>query len=96
MALDQKTIEYIAHLARLELKNTEEDLSIIEDLNHIMEMVNQISLADTNNIEPMAHPSELPQRLRKDEITTNNTRDVLIALSPTTEAGLYLVPNILE
>ena len=93
--LDQQAIEHLAHLARLQL---EEDAKhqIEKDLNQIVSMVNQISSVNTQNIDPMAHPFEVSQRLRKDEVSETNQRDELLKLTPQTESGLFLVPKILE
>jgi aspartyl-tRNA(Asn)/glutamyl-tRNA(Gln) amidotransferase subunit C len=36
------------------------------------------------------------QRLRPDTVTEPNDRDTLLALAPMSEAGLFLVPTVLE
>ena len=51
---------------------------------------------DTEGVEPLAHPLDLEQRLRADEITEENQRDRLQKLAPASEEGLYLVPKVLE
>ncbi len=96
MALDQKMVEYLAHLARLAIREGEENNEIQENLTRIVEMVNKISSANTENIQPMAHPLQINQRLRKDAVSEENQREKLLALSSETESGLFLVPNIME
>jgi aspartyl-tRNA(Asn)/glutamyl-tRNA(Gln) amidotransferase subunit C len=44
----------------------------------------------------MAHPMEAGQRLRADEITETDHRDRFQAVAPQVEAGLYLVPKVIE
>jgi aspartyl-tRNA(Asn)/glutamyl-tRNA(Gln) amidotransferase subunit C len=44
----------------------------------------------------MAHPLDMPQRLRPDVVTEPDRRDDLQATAPATEAGLYLVPRVIE
>jgi aspartyl-tRNA(Asn)/glutamyl-tRNA(Gln) amidotransferase subunit C len=39
---------------------------------------------------------ELTQRLRDDVVTEPDRRDALMALAPRSEAGLYLVPKVIE
>ena len=51
---------------------------------------------DTSDVEPMAHPLDAVQRLRKDEVTEQNQRDHYQQVAPLTEAGLYLVPKVIE
>lgn len=93
--LNEQAIKQIAHLARLS-ENPNENQKILSDLNKIVQMVSQISNADTKNVLPMAHPLDMPQPLRKDEATETNQRDKLQKLSSKKEAGLYLVPVVIE
>lgn len=89
-------IAKIAHLARLNLESNEAAHSIQDDLNKIVKMVGQISSATTTDIIPMAHPLDMAQPLRKDEVTENNNREKLQTLTSWKEAGLYLVPPVIE
>ena len=96
MPFSRDAIEYIAHLARLDIKETEDINSIQADLNKIVAMVNQITAANTDGIQPMAHPLDMAQRLRADAVTEPNDREILLALAPVSESGLFLVPTVLE
>ena len=96
MPITRKTIESLAHLARLGVENTQDNASIQEDLSRIVAMVDQISTANTEGIEPMAHPLETIQQLRADVVTESDERDLLLALAPKAEAGLFLVPQVIE
>jgi aspartyl-tRNA(Asn)/glutamyl-tRNA(Gln) amidotransferase subunit C len=44
----------------------------------------------------MAHPLELAQRLRPDTVTETDQRSRFQAHAPSVEAGLYLVPKVIE
>ena len=44
----------------------------------------------------MAHPLDVVQRLRVDEITESDHREELQTLAPETQGGLYLVPKVIE
>jgi aspartyl-tRNA(Asn)/glutamyl-tRNA(Gln) amidotransferase subunit C len=96
MPITREAIESLAHLARLGVENTQDDASIQGDLSRIVAMVDQISAANTEGIEPMAHPLDTTQRLRSDVVTESNERDQLLALAPKAEAGLFLVPQVIE
>ena len=95
MSLSPDQIRQVAHLARLELKPEMTD-AYARQLSNIMEMVGQLSRADTANVLPMAHPLDMHQRLRADEVTAPNQREAFQAIAPATENGLYLVPKVLE
>lgn len=95
MSLDKTDIEKIAHLARLAID--ENDISsYARDLNNIFNLVEQMNGADTSDITPMAHPLDAHQRLRKDIVTESNQRELFQSIAPKTEAGVYLVPQVIE
>jgi aspartyl-tRNA(Asn)/glutamyl-tRNA(Gln) amidotransferase subunit C len=96
MPLERTEVERIAHLARLTL--TEEQIPFYaSNLSKILRLVEQIKNAQTENILPMAHPLEgLTQRLREDTVTEHNVREQCQAIAPKTEAGLYLVPQVID
>lgn len=95
MSLDKSDVEKIAHLARLAI-NENDIPDYARDLTNIFELVEQLSAADTSDILPMAHPLDAHQRLRADEVTETNQRDLFQSIAPKTEAGVYLVPQVIE
>jgi|TARA_B110000263_G_C14965223_1_gene354490 aspartyl-tRNA(Asn)/glutamyl-tRNA(Gln) amidotransferase subunit C len=95
MALDKTEIEKIAHLARLHI-NESETAEVTTRITDILALIDQMQSVDTEGVEPLAHPLDLEQRLRADEITEENQRDRLQKLAPASEDGLYLVPKVLE
>ena len=96
MSLSPKQIESIAHLARLELK-AEEIPVYAESLSRIFGLVDELDRADTASVEPMAHPlAGQVQRLRADEPVSDNARDLYQRNAPQVDAGLYLVPKVIE
>lgn len=96
MSLTRTQVEGIAHLARLEL--TESQIPVyVESLSRIMALVEQLSAADTGGVEPMAHPlAGQVQRLRPDESTEADQRDKYQRNAASVAAGLYLVPKVIE
>ncbi len=95
MALDKTEIEKIAHLARLHIGESETE-EVATRITDILVLIDQMQSVDTDAVEPLAHPLDLVQRLRADEITEDNQRDSLQKLAPESEDGLYLVPKVLE
>ena len=87
--------ENIAHLARLAIDDADIP-NYANNLSNILELVEQMNAIDTTDVEPMAHPLDAVQRLRKDEVTEQNQRDHYQQVAPLTEAGLYLVPKVIE
>ncbi|MEI6413036.1 MAG: Asp-tRNA(Asn)/Glu-tRNA(Gln) amidotransferase subunit GatC [Pseudomonadota bacterium] len=95
MILELATVEKIAHLARLGITPAEA-ADYAGKLGHIFELVDQMNRVDTQSVEPLAHPLEMTQRLRPDQVTESDQRDRFQAIAPLCEAGLYLVPRVIE
>lgn len=95
MSLSTDDVSRIAHLARIAL-SAEEIERTREQLNGILAFVDQLQAVDTAGIVPMAHAVDVVQRLREDQVTEADRRDEFLALAPDAEAGLYLVPKVIE
>ena len=68
-----------------------------QSLSSILDFVGELNRADTQGVAPMAHPlSGLAQRLRADAVTERDERERNQANAPQVEAGLYLVPKVIE
>ncbi|NWN91311.1 Asp-tRNA(Asn)/Glu-tRNA(Gln) amidotransferase subunit GatC [Marinobacter adhaerens] len=95
MSISREDIEKVAVLARIRVDDAQ--ISALEsDLGNILNLVDELSAADTENIEPLSHPLDAVQRLRADEVTETNRREAFQAIAPATEDGLYLVPRVIE
>lgn len=95
MSLTPTDVKKIAHLARLNMN--EADLAAYtKQLSTILDFVEQMNQADTTGIEPLAHSLEFSQRLRPDQITEVDQRAAFQTIAPQVEAGLYLVPQVIE
>jgi aspartyl-tRNA(Asn)/glutamyl-tRNA(Gln) amidotransferase subunit C len=82
-------------LARLQLEDGEVD-DVVDKLSRIVDFVDQLQAAPTDDVLPMAHPLNMSQRLRADAVTESNERDYVQENAPSTEGGYYLVPKVLE
>lgn len=95
MSLGPAEVAKIAHLARLSIRD-EDVPAYARNLSAILELVEQMNAVDTGGVAPMAHPLDMAQRLRADEIGEPDRRERFQAIAPRTEAGLYLVPKVIE
>ena len=96
MSLTRQDVEKIAHLARLSI--TEEQMPVyVSSLSSIVDFVAELSGVETGSVQPMAHPLDgQRQRLRPDEVTETDHRDKYQANAPSVQAGLYVVPRVIE
>ena len=95
MSLNLDEVGRIARLARIELSG-EETEKTRDQLNGIFAFIEQLQAVDTTGIDPMAHAVDVVQRLRPDVVTEPNRRDAYQSVAPEAEAGLYLVPKVIE
>ncbi len=65
-------------------------------LSGIFELIAEMQAVDTKGIAPMSHAQDLPQRLREDTVTETDQRELFQSIAPQVEAGLYLVPQVIE
>lgn len=95
MSLNADQIRQVAHLARLEIQ-PEQVNAYAEQLSRILDLVGQLSGAQTQGVEPMAHPLAMTQRLRPDAVTEPDRRETFQAHAPAVQDGLFLVPKVIE
>ena len=95
MSLSPEEVGRIARLARIAV-SAEEAGQTREQLNGILAFIEQLQAVDTTGVAPMAHAMDVVQRLREDRVTETDRRAAFQAIAPETEAGLYLVPKVLE
>lgn len=95
MALSKRDVEYIAHLARLEVSD-DEIADYVDKLSSIIDLVAQLGEVDTAGVSPMAHPLDMSQRLRPDEVTEGDQRGRFQANSAAVADGYYRVPKVIE
>ena len=96
MAIDMKDVSNIAHLARLHLSESEQQ-EALNSITNILKVIDGMQALDTTGVEPLAHANDAAaQRLRDDVVTEPNLRDKIMAIAPSSDKGLFLVPKVLE
>ena len=95
MSIDKKTVEDVAHLARIELDAKElEKLS--KQLEHILAFIDKLSALDTSNIAPTSHILPLNNVLRKDEPRKSLSIEKTLMNAPSKQENFFVVPKIIE
>ncbi len=95
MSLGPDDVKNIAHLARLNINESDIE-GYASSLSSILDLVEQMNSVNTEGVTPMAHPQDVAQRLREDEVLEENQREHFQNIAPATENGLYLVPKVIE
>jgi aspartyl-tRNA(Asn)/glutamyl-tRNA(Gln) amidotransferase subunit C len=92
--ISRDEVAHVANLARLQLSDDELD-HFTEQLGAVLEHARDVEALDVSGVEPTAHPYELTNVLRPDEVRPTVDRDEVLAQAPAAEDGLFRVPPVL-
>ena len=95
MSIKKSEIAYISSLSKLKMEDAEMD-NYTRQISEISEMIQQLEKVDTHDIEPMAHPLNMKQRLRLDLVTEENRRELYQKNAVVFEEGFYKVPKVIK
>ncbi len=95
MFLSNADVRKVARLARLEMGDAEIETARSQ-LSGIFSLIEEMQAVGTAGIEPMSHAQDVSQRLREDTVTETSQRELFQSVAPQVEAGLYLVPKVIE
>lgn len=99
MALSSSDIARIATLARLQLA-PEESERMLTQINGFFDLAQRLQAVDTTGVEPLAHPvatiQDVTLRLADDVVSESDNRSANQKSAPAVEAGLFLVPKVIE
>lgn len=93
--MNREDIQKLAKLARLTIADEQAD-EVATSISNVLALVDQLSSVNTDNVAPMAHPLDAVQVLRADEVSEPDVREAMQSIAPATEAGLYLVPKVID
>tara|TARA_Y100001970_G_scaffold12604_1_gene14434 strand:- start:7694 stop:7981 length:288 start_codon:yes stop_codon:yes gene_type:complete len=95
MSIDKSDIEHLCNLSKLDLDD-EERTVFLSQMQSILDMIEDLQEVDTGEIEPMAHPLQMTQRLRDDKVIEFNDRDKYQKNTNFAEDGFYKVPKVID
>jgi aspartyl-tRNA(Asn)/glutamyl-tRNA(Gln) amidotransferase subunit C len=95
MSLCLEDVKRIAHLARLAVSE-DEATEVLVQLNGIFGLIEEMQAVSTAGIDPMSHAQDVVLRLREDVVSEGDQHELFQSVAPQVEAGLYLVPKVIE
>ena len=95
MSFDITEIKKIAHLSSLAISD-EQAKALAHDFDRILTLAKEMQQSNTDHVAPLAHPFDVTQPLRPDQVMEQNQRQKMQAIAPETKAGLYIVPQFIE
>jgi len=95
MSLSLLDVKRIAQLASIEVTDAQAE-QVLAQLQGVFALIEELQSVDTQGIEPMSHSQDVTLRLREDQVTETDNRERFQAIAPRVDAGLYLVPKVIE
>ena len=95
MALSLDDVKRIAMLARLSVSEAEAE-QVLGELSGVFALIEQMRSTNTKDVEPMSHAQDVMLRLRPDAVSESDQHELFQSVAPQVEAGLYLVPKVIE
>jgi len=95
MAISKETVEYVAHLARIDLQPKElEKLS--RQLQDILNFIDTLKKLDIKDIAPTSHILPLSNVLREDAPKESLPSAKALSNAPSPQGNFFGVPKVIE
>lgn len=93
--IDIKTVDEIAHLARLEFSNESKE-EIVADMNRMIDFVEKLNELNTDNIEPLIYMTNAHDVLREDEPKVSVTQQEALKNAPHKDSDYFKAPKVID
>ena len=95
MSIDNQTVRKVSKLAKIKI-NEKEETKFIEELNNILGWVDELKKVDTEQIEPMLSVFNESMVMRKDEVSSKISDELVLKNAPESKSGFFVVPKVVE
>jgi aspartyl-tRNA(Asn)/glutamyl-tRNA(Gln) amidotransferase subunit C len=95
MNIDTKTVDQVAHLARLEFDEATKP-RIINDMNRMLSFVEQLNELNTDDVQPLIYMSDETNVLRADEAKPGLPLSEVLKNAPKKDSDYFKVPKMVE
>jgi len=95
MIIDKKTVEYVANLSRIELREDELKTMSLE-LRDILDFIGKLNELETDDVAPTSHILPISNVLRKDLPGQSLSSEEATANAPSKDNGFFNVPKVIE
>jgi aspartyl-tRNA(Asn)/glutamyl-tRNA(Gln) amidotransferase subunit C len=93
--ITKEEVEYVAHLARLEIDDAQKD-KFTSQLNDILLYIDKLNELDTSGVEPMSHAMAVTNAFREDRIVDSLGTEKSLANAPDARGEFFRVPKVIE
>ena len=93
--IDIKTVDEIAHLARLEFDEASKP-EIMNDINRMLSFVDKLNGLDTSDVEPLIYMTNEKNVMRQDIPETTLTQKDALKNAPKKDSDYFKAPKVIE
>ena len=95
MKISSQEVEYVAHLARLEVTDQEKE-KFTAQLNDILLYIDKLNELDTKGVAPMSHAMAVTNAFREDKIVESIGTEKSLANAPDSRGEFFRVPKVID
>lgn len=93
--ITNQEVEYVAHLARLEIDDAQKD-KFTAQLNDILLYIDKLNELDTKDVQPMSHAINVSNAFREDRLADSLDTEKSLANAPDARGDFFRVPKVIE
>ena len=93
--IDDRTIEYVGILAKLELSDEEREAAK-KDMGRMLDYIDKLNELDTSAVEPMSHVFPVHNVFREDVVTNGDESEKTLGNAPEEKDNMFVVPRTFE
>ena len=95
MSIDNSIVRKVGKLAKIKIKESEEN-KLLDELNNILGWVDELKKVDTEKIEPMLSVFNESMVMRRDEVFSETSDELVLKNAPESKSGFFVVPKVVE
>ncbi len=95
MKISKKDIRYVAHLSRIALSDSEEEL-FVHQLSDILSYIEKLNQLNTDNVDPLVYTTNTFNVFREDALEKPLAIEDAQSCAPSTMGAFFKVPKVIE
>jgi len=94
--IDHKTVDEVAHLARLEFADTTAKNEMVNDMNRMLAFVEKLNELDTKGVEPLIYMTDESNVLREDVVKETISQKEALLNAPKKDSDYFKAPKVID
>jgi len=95
MKISKDEVQNIAHLARLEINDSEKE-KMAGQLSSILQYIDKLENVDVKGVKPSSGAAFMNNVLREDTVRTSPGPEVTLSNAPERDEDFYAVPRVVK